>query len=79
MVVEERLKFWKIGQYSIWGLLNLKYEVNSRQVPDSPPTRQGASERISGLTEPRNQGRFFSKEVKVLRLYFTKFLWVSLL
>ena len=50
MIVGERLKFWKIGQYSIWGLLNLKYEVNSRQVPDSPPTRQGASESISGLT-----------------------------
>ena len=50
MIVGERLKFWKIGQYSIWGLLNLKYEVNSRQVPDSPPTRLGASERISGLT-----------------------------
>ena len=50
MIVGERLKFWKIGQYSIWGLLNLKYEVNSRQVTDSPPTRQGASERISGLT-----------------------------
>ena len=49
MIVGERLKFWKIGQYSIWGLLNLKYEVNSRQVPDSPPI-YGASERISGLT-----------------------------
>ena len=49
MIVGERLKFWKIGQYSIWGLLNLKYEVSSRQVPDSPPTRQGASELISGL------------------------------
>ena len=50
MVVGACLKFWKIGQYSIWGLLNWKYEVNKRQVPDSPAPRQGANESISGIT-----------------------------
>ena len=46
------LKKWE--NIGIWGCQKLKYEVNNnkigRQLPDSPPPQQDASDPISGLT-----------------------------
>ena len=42
-------KKWKILDLGVVKILNMKWII-SRQMPDSPPPQQGASDFISGLT-----------------------------